>query len=90
MSSLPDKTIFSAAQPCSNIEPQKIENYVKPSKRNGWLVAGHPPTADRTPQLKLDPHKYRDWSPDREVRRSIVDPRHDVTLPAMKFLRGKL
>lgn len=65
---------------------QKIDGYVKPSTKNGWLVRNYASTAERTLTLKEDPYKYRDWSPERCVRKSAVDPRFDVTLPLVKFI----
>jgi hypothetical protein len=66
-------------------EPQS-QQYVKPCRRNGWLVRAYTTIDQRTEQLRKSTCSYRNYTPTRVVRRSIVGPRFDVTLPYVKFL----
>jgi hypothetical protein len=47
----------------------------------------HRPIAERTPQLRADPQKYRHMVIPTVVRASVISPRLDVTLAAVEFLR---
>lgn len=86
MSSLPDSSDFTAAQPYSADPPQKIEDYAKPSRKNGWLVRNYAATVARGIPMPANQFSRPDFEIERVVRRSIVDPRFDVTLPVVKWM----
>jgi hypothetical protein len=78
---------FTAAQPASNTEPQKIENFVKPFKANGWLVHNPPakPARSKLAELIDNPLSHRDYTPERGE--SVASEYHaaPVTLPKIEW-----
>jgi hypothetical protein len=64
-----------------------MSDFHRPTGRGGWLVHRND-LADReadTRRLAMRA-RYRAMSDERVVRKSLVDPRLNVTLPALRFL----
>jgi hypothetical protein len=44
---------------------------------------------ERQARRSVDPRKYEKWTPRSQVRKSAIDDRLDVTLPALSFLERR-
>lgn len=76
---------FSGSQPASGVEPQKVDNFQPPSKKNGWLVQGTVPVRSWAVALRDDPNSHRNYTPERG--KSVASEYHaaPVTLAKLEW-----
>ena len=64
-----------------------IELFKRPTGRGGWVVRrADLSEREQDTRLLALKAKQRILAVDRVVRKSLIDPRFDVTLPALQFL----
>lgn len=67
-----------------------MSDFHRPTGRGGWIVRRTDITdRERDTRLLALKAKQRILAVDRVVRKSLIDPRLDVTLPRLRFLRGE-